>query len=704
MSVRRRWRIPLGLRFSLALAMVPLVALPPIGLRFVEVMAEFARNERLENQAQAARNLAATLQGRQALFDVQQATSGLHGGAEWLPVELLADVVADQDPREWIDTPGRAIPMQADSSPRDADRAAPAMHVRLAAARAQERPGQFFLLVDADDERLVLPQIVDGVELAGDRLIIEYGDAPDRMRAREVTPRERPGGWLAEIGFAEEPRFLRVRIIDVDYLGSRRVEGRGDSGLLTPVQPLAGQTRDPRGALWVDAVRMLAHASGRVSVFDAGGALLAQTGTIAAGVPPPTDWQGRLARRLLAASVHLRPGRFEVFAPETGAPDPAQRSPFSQALAGFAMQQAERVDSDSGLPAWLISSAQPVWVGDRVVGALVIEEHTGSRLGAYTRAIERLTLLTAAAMAASALALLAVGSITVARIVRLRGQAERAIDSRGRVVGSVREPLVSDEIGSLARSYGSVLERLRQHQQYVGNLRGRLVHELRTPIMVVRSSLENLAAEGGSMGAADPGVGGDARRAAWLARARDGTQRLERIVASMGEAASLESMLADSELETVDLVALVRACIDGYRDVFAPQRFEFDSTIGSAPCPVVPEAIAQALDKLVSNAVDFARAGTTIVLSVRVRERVGMSLYTIAVRNQGPPLPAAMRESLFDSMVSLREHRAGAGTHLGLGLYLVRLVSEFHGGEAFAHDVADGVEAGFTLSARNATA
>ncbi len=172
----------------------------------------------------------------------------------------------------------------------------------------------------------------------------------------------------------------------------------------------------------------------------------------------------------------------------------------------------------------------------------------------------------------------------------------------------------------------------------------------------------------------------------------------------MGEAASLESMLADSELETVDLVALVRACIDGYRDVFAPQRFELDSTVDSAPCPVVPEAIAQALDKLVSNAVDFARAGTTIVLSVRVRERVGLSLYTIAVRNQGPPLPAAMRESLFDSMVSLREHRAGAGTHLGLGLYLVRLVSEFHGGEAFAHDVADGVEAGFTLSARSATA
>src|SRR5690606_6107758 len=57
----RRWRLPLGLRFALALAMLPLLALPLVGLRFAEVMTELARNERLENQAQAARNLAASL-------------------------------------------------------------------------------------------------------------------------------------------------------------------------------------------------------------------------------------------------------------------------------------------------------------------------------------------------------------------------------------------------------------------------------------------------------------------------------------------------------------------------------------------------------------------------------------------------------------------------------------------------------------------
>lgn len=677
---RRRWRPPLGLRISLALAMLPLLALPPIGLRFVEVMTEFARNERLENQGQAARNLAATLHEQRALFEMAQATLGRRSGAEPLPVELLAEVVVDQEPREWLDTPGRALPMLGP------DGTVGSMRVRFAAARSQERPGHLFLLIDADDERLVQPERVDGVDLPGDELVVESGASPEDMHPLAVRPRERPGGWLAEIGFDEEPRFLRVRIADVDYLGSRRIEGRGDSGLLVPVQPLREQARDPRAALWAEAVRGLSRASGRVSVFDASGALLAQSGRITSGPPPADDWQGRLARRLLSATLRLRPERFEDFA-AAGA-GVSSMPPLSRALSGLASQQAERIESDSGLPAWMLTSAQPVWVGDRVVGALVLEENTGSRLGVHGRAIERLTLLTAAAMAAAALALLAVGSITVARIVRLRRQAEEAIDPRGRVVGTVRPPVLADEIGALAQSYANVLERLRQHQQYVGNLRSRLVHELRTPIMVVRSSLENLAAE------ADAGG-----REAYLARARDGTQRLERIVASMGEASSLESMLAHSELENVDLVALLRGCVEGYRGAFAAHAFEVECELESAACPVVPEAIAQAIDKLVSNAVDFAREGTPITLSLR-REVDGGSTahWRLAVRNVGPALPAAMRESLFDSMVSVRAHRAGDRAHLGLGLYLVRLVAEFHGGQAFVRDVPDGVEAGFSVA------
>jgi signal transduction histidine kinase len=65
----------------------------------------------------------------------------------------------------------------------------------------------------------------------------------------------------------------------------------------------------------------------------------------------------------------------------------------------------------------------------------------------------------------------------------------------------------------------------------------------------------------------------------------------------------------------------------------------------------------------------------------------------------GPP--EAMRGRLFDSMISVREGRASATPHLGIGLYVARLVAEFHGGSIAAADqpAGDGVALGRTLPA-----
>ncbi|MNC90693.1 sensor protein KdpD [compost metagenome] len=49
-----------------------------------------------------------------------------------------------------------------------------------------------------------------------------------------------------------------------------------------------------------------------------------------------------------------------------------------------------------------------------------------------------------------------------------------------------------------------------------------------------------------------------------------------------------------------------------------------------------------------------------------------------------------MRATLFESMVSVRKERSGGAPHLGLGLYIVRLVAEFHGGRVSATNRPDG--------------
>ncbi|MGZ5137662.1 MAG: ATP-binding protein, partial [Burkholderiales bacterium] len=94
-------------------------------------------------------------------------------------------------------------------------------------------------------------------------------------------------------------------------------------------------------------------------------------------------------------------------------------------------------------------------------------------------------------------------------------------------------------------------------------------------------------------------------------------------------------------------------------------------------------------DKLVENAAEYAAPHTTVEVILEEHD-VDVIL---RVRNQGPPLPDVMRSGLFDSMVSMRATGSGI-PHLGLGLYIVKLIAGFHQGAASAANREDspGVE------------
>ena len=94
------------------------------------------------------------------------------------------------------------------------------------------------------------------------------------------------------------------------------------------------------------------------------------------------------------------------------------------------------------------------------------------------------------------------------------------------------------------------------------------------------------------------------------------------------------------------------------------------------------------LDKLVANAVEFGTPGSLVR---RRASRARVTRVVLSVDNEGPPLPAGMEARLFDSMVSVRAAASrGEVPHLGLGLYIVRLIAAFHGGSARAANRADG--------------
>jgi len=337
----------------------------------------------------------------------------------------------------------------------------------------------------------------------------------------------------------------------------------------------------------------------------------------------------------------------------------------------------------------VMSAASPIWNRDQVVGAVVVEETTNPIATLRSEALERLLVLTLTVFAGAAAVLIAWATRLSMRIRRLRDEAESAIDARGRFNRLASGSDAGDEIGDLSRSFSAVLGKLAQHHAYLESMAGRLSHELRTPIAVVRSSLENLKL------APTP-----EESRIYIARAEEGLARLSRILERMGEASRLEQGLSAAGRERFDIVPVVRGCVEGYRMAYAPRAFELDLPAGPVMVEGAPDLLAQMLDKLAENAADFAIAGT----SVRVVLSTAGRRVQLMVRNFGPPVPEDVRGAMFGSMVSGRAGGAGDQPHLGLGLYVARLIAEFHGGTIRAENLEAGVSIEVDLpAAQNAS-
>ncbi len=311
----------------------------------------------------------------------------------------------------------------------------------------------------------------------------------------------------------------------------------------------------------------------------------------------------------------------------------------------------------------VLSVAEPVWQGDNIVAAVIVEQSDSSQRALANRAAQSVIVVSVLVFAAAFGVLLWFAFGLSRRIMRLQKQANAAVDGQGRASGAFHAAPERDEIGALSRTLAAMVARQAGYNQYLEQLAGRLSHELRTPVAVVRSSLDNLRAAKLS----DEDM-------TYLARADEGVARLSTLISRMAEATQLERLLQGADQETFDLRRLVDGCVEGYRLAFPAQAIAFSADGQSWQTRGVPDAIAQMLDKLIQNAVDFAAPGTSIDVALTSHPEG----FKLTVSNTGPLLPSDTT-SLFASMVSIRQG-ADAGNHLGLGLYIAKLIAEFHSG------------------------
>src|SRR5690606_31669413 len=138
-----------------------------------------------------------------------------------------------------------------------------------------------------------------------------------------------------------------------------------------------------------------------------------------------------------------------------------------------------------------------------------------------------------------------------------------------------------------------------------------------------------------------------------------------------------------SDKELTELNKVIEACVAEYRQIYPEIRFRSDIS----PEPVLimgtAEYIAQLMDKVVANAVEFSPADKPV--QVTCGEDTGEAVITVS--NYGPTLEPQMKDRIFDSMVSVRPESMKRQPHLGMGLHIARMITGYHGGYIYADNL-----------------
>ena len=261
--------------------------------------------------------------------------------------------------------------------------------------------------------------------------------------------------------------------------------------------------------------------------------------------------------------------------------------------------------------------------------------------------------------------------LLAARSLRTLTRAARAFDMRTAERQLLPVEGLPTEVASLVRAINEMVERVEQTHEEQELFLATAAHELRTPMAVLRTRLEELPES-----ETKETLRSDVRRMASL------VEQLLRLM----------HIHNNRDLpDQVDLVATARDVVAERAPVAIDRGvdIELDSVPESLIVKGHRELVGVAIANLVDNAISFSKSGDT--MKVRVD-----STGTVSVSDCGPGIPDSELERIFEPFAKSPPNRHGHG----LGLAIVRAVMTAHGGEVSARN-ADGGGADFALQFAN---
>ncbi len=309
--------------------------------------------------------------------------------------------------------------------------------------------------------------------------------------------------------------------------------------------------------------------------------------------------------------------------------------------------------------------AAPIRDGESIIGALTVSRPNNKLEPYIERSRQRILLGSWVLLGFTLLMGLLFSWWMASSLSRLKGYAnavaggERAeLPRMGRLSGKT-------EFNDLAQA----VERMRlklEDKAYVERYVHTLTHELKSPLAAIRGAAELLQ---------EPMAEADRQRFAHNIERQ--TERLQQLIDKLLRLADVEQMRELHDVEPVDLAALTRALLRASEPRLQLKHLRVVDALGAASTSVPGNRflIAQALQNLIDNAVDFSPEGGTLTLALS-RGAQGVEW---SVRDEGPGIPDYARDRIFERFYSLPRGE-GLEKSSGLGLCFVNEVSALHGG------------------------
>jgi len=711
----------MGFRFSIRLQLMVLslflFTIPYLGYNYVWELEQYLRNGQEQTMIGTARAVATALHERPALFDSQSAyLQDVRPGTDLYAPPIPSPIRLDGELNDWQQVSELISEYDGDEVI-EYYNGYDGKPTSLSFTHMVGRYGQFlYAMFEVSDDTLLWRQPNSLSVETGDHLLIGMETPQGELARYVVAPYE--SGWVnayklaknttttravenalsiqgrwqeTATGYNIELRFplsmttggLAFTLVDVDN-GTNRLKQYALGSANTKVLSELGTVITPSPEI----ERILAglkYADSRVWVVDKHKRVLARAGDIqsATGIevdkkesPSNPVWHWVESKWLLPLYYQILTRPPADFIDEL---DDAYAL-VGQDLGTVLNGQPEslwRLSPDN--KAIVLSAAYPIFIEGNVMGAVIVEQTTNGIRTLRNRALEQLFHVILAVMSIGTLGLLLFATRISNRIRSLRDDTEAVIDDNGKIIGTLPASNQRDEIGDLSRSFADVLSRLQQYNSYLENMASRLSHELRTPIAVVKSSLDMLSH-----------VNDTSQQAVFVERAQSGVNRLSTILNSMSEATRLEQAIAQEDMAQFNIVEVIQGCVEGYKHAYAQRIWRFSTSDNTLPVYGSAELVAQLFDKVISNAVDFSQDNDEIVISLEKKDKQVF----LSVSNPGPLLPQGMKSQLTQSMVSVRKENEMQNTthspHLGLGLYIANMIANFHKGQLLLNDKTDG--------------